>query len=80
MTLLEIIAKWGGFSAPNLIDALRAAAAAAPDVAPLLNQFIEKVTAATTQVNLIALASDVLNEAKDIGQGIIRPHDHPSDA
>ena len=79
MTLLDIITKWAGISGSKLIEFLEAAAAAAPDLAPKAEEWIDALKAAGSPENLVALASVLPAEIANIAQGKLDPRDHPSD-
>lgn len=79
MTLLEMLAKWAGLSGPKLIQALEAAAAAAPDLAPAIEEWIIKLNAGLSPANIMAIASQVLAEAAQVGQGQFSGTQKPQD-
>jgi len=79
MTLLDALSKWAGLSGPALIQALEAAAAALPDLAPTIKDWIAKLTAGLSPDNIIALSGTILTEAANVAQGKFAGEPHPSD-
>jgi hypothetical protein len=79
VTILQLLEKAAGAGA-SLILLLEEIARKMPDLAPAAHEWIKLLNSAATQANLIALAEALPRELANIGQGIIQPKDHPSDA
>ena len=79
MTLLDILAKWAGLAGPELIEFLRRAAAAAPDLAPKIEEWIAALTQGLSSANITAIAGSILSEASDVSQGHFKGEQHPND-
>lgn len=79
MTLLDLLTRLA-VGAPGLIRLLEKVAAEAPDLAPDAQLWINKLNAAVSADNLVALAASLPQEIADILQGKINKRNHPSDA
>lgn len=80
MTVLELLQKALGGSLPNLIQLLESVAVNAPDLAPKAREWIEALNGVAGPANLANVATAVVRELADIGQGKLNPKNHPSDA
>lgn len=79
MTILEALLKLTG-SMPGLVTLLEAAALAAPDLKPKIDQWIQALTQSASKDNLVSLAAALPAEIARIAQFKVDPHSHPSDA
>lgn len=78
MTLLDLLNKLAG-AGDELVEFLTRAKLAAPDLAPLVDEWLIRLNQAISVQSLIALATALPKELGDIAQGKIKPKDHPSD-
>lgn len=79
MTLLDVLIR-AGAAGVNLVALLRKVAAAAPDLAPEAQRWIDALESSVSQSNLVSLAATLPTEIANIAKGQIEPRDHPSDA
>lgn len=79
MTILELLSKMVG-PAGGLLKFLERAGQTAPDLKPVADEWIAKLSAAIAQENIINLAKVLPEEIANIASGKIEPRDHPSDS
>ena len=79
MTILQALMIMAG-ARTSLLELLREAGVAAPDLKPKADEWIVALESAADVPNLVRLASLLPSEIANVAQGRVFPKDHPSDA